>query len=55
MLEAIRTFFGKVRGPRTNRQTIVVEGRLWRCTKCALLFLTEKEGVEHKCMEAFTK
>jgi uncharacterized C2H2 Zn-finger protein len=49
MLEKIRTFFGRL---KNKGKVVVAEGKLWRCTKCSLLFLTEKEGTEHVCKEA---
>lgn len=52
MLEKIRTFFGRLRGDHGNRRVIVEEGQLWRCTKCALIFLAKKEGDKHVCMES---
>jgi hypothetical protein len=30
MIEAIKTFFGRVRGQHADKQTVVVEGQLWR-------------------------
>jgi len=48
MIEAIRTFFGKLR----RRGNVVVEqGTLWRCTKCKLIFLTKSAGEDHKCLD----
>jgi hypothetical protein len=44
MLEKIRTFFGRVRGQHAEKQTIVVEGDLWRCTECKMLFLNRGSG-----------
>jgi len=52
MIEAIRTFFGRLRGVHSDRRVIVEEGRLWHCTKCRLLFVTKQEAERHKCMEA---
>jgi hypothetical protein len=52
MLEVIRTFFGKLRGERGERKTIVEQGLVYRCTKCQLIFLTRLAGEQHKCMEA---
>lgn len=52
MIEAIRTFFGRLRGVHSDRKVIVEEGRLWHCTKCRLLFVTKQEAEKHKCMEA---
>jgi hypothetical protein len=49
MLEAIRTFFGRVRGQHREKETVVVEGQLWRCTKCHLIFTTKTAGEKHKC------
>ena len=51
MIEAIRTFWGKVRGLRGERQTIVEQGRVYRCTKCQLIFLTESAGEQHQCQD----
>lgn len=51
MLEAIRTFFGKLRGLHGNRQTIVEQGFVWRCTQCNLIFLTRTAGEQHGCSE----
>jgi hypothetical protein len=51
MLEAIKTFWGKVRGPRGARQTIVEQGFVWRCIKCNLIFLTRTAGEQHDCKE----
>jgi hypothetical protein len=55
MLEKIKTFFGKARGPRGVRRTVVEEGTLWRCTQCHLIFITKKEGEQHPCTEAQAK
>jgi rubrerythrin len=51
MLEAIRTFFGRVRGQHREKETVVVEGQLWRCTKCGLIFLNRVAGEKHECSE----
>jgi hypothetical protein len=51
MLEAIRTFFGRVNGLRYEKQTVVVEGRMWRCTKCKMIFITKSAGEQHECSE----
>ena len=51
MIEAIRTFFGKVRGLRGERKTIVEQGFVYRCTKCNLVFLTRTAGEQHDCRE----
>lgn len=51
MLETIRTFFGKVRGLRGERKTIVEQGTLYRCTKCHLIFTTKLAGEQHDCRE----
>ena len=50
MLEAIRTFFGKLR----KRGNVVVEqGTLYRCTKCHLIFTTKTAGEQHHCIELY--
>ena len=51
MLEAIRTFFGKLRGEHGNRKTIVEQGFVWRCTSCQLIFLTRTAGEQHICQD----
>jgi hypothetical protein len=51
MLEAIRTFFGKLRGERGERRTVVAEGMLYRCTKCHMIFTTKSAGELHDCRE----
>jgi hypothetical protein len=51
MLEAIRTFFGKLRGERGNRKTVIEQGTLYRCTRCQLIFLTKSSGEQHQCQD----
>jgi len=51
MLEAIRTFFGRVNGLRYEKQTVVVEGQLWRCTQCQMIFLNKTAGEQHQCQD----
>ena len=51
MLEAIRTFWGKVRGEHGARKTIVEQGLVYRCTQCQLLFLTKSAGEQHQCQD----
>ena len=51
VLEQIRTFMGKLRGPRGDRRTVVEQGALWRCTKCHLIFTTKSAGEQHDCRE----
>lgn len=51
MIEAIRTFFGKLRGERGGRRTVIAEGMLYRCTKCHLIFTTKLAGEQHECRE----
>lgn len=51
MLEKIRTFFGKVRGQHQEKRTVVVEGELYRCTACNLIFLNRVAGEQHKCQD----
>jgi len=49
MIETIRTFFGKLRGQHQNKETVIVEGKLWRCTDCKTLFMTEHAAKDHAC------
>ena len=49
MLEAIRTFVGKLRGQHGERSTIVEQGFVWRCTRCNMIFLTRTTGEQHPC------
>jgi hypothetical protein len=51
VLEKIRTFFGRIIGQHHEKKTVVVEGELWRCTKCHLIFLNKKQGENHTCLE----
>lgn len=51
MIEAIRTFWGKVRGLRGERRTVVEQGTLWRCIKCNTIFITKSAGEQHECSE----
>jgi hypothetical protein len=55
MIEAIRTFFGKLRGERGDRKTVVEQGTLYRCTKCKLIFLTKSAGEQHDCQNNYGK
>jgi ribosomal protein S27E len=47
MLESIRTFFGRTKGLHQDKQTVIVEARAWRCTKCGKVFLNQEEGKAH--------
>jgi len=51
MIEQIRTFMGKLRGLHGNRQTVVEQGTLWRCTNCHLIFTTKSAGEQHQCLD----
>jgi hypothetical protein len=53
MIEAIRTFFGKLRGERGERRTVIEQGTLYRCTKCQLIFVTKTAGEQHDCKETW--
>jgi len=51
MIEAIKTFFGKLRGQHGAKWAVIEEGLLYRCTKCHLIFTTKSAASEHACME----
>ena len=51
MLEMIRTFWGKVRGLRGERRTVIEQGTMWRCTKCHMIFTNKESGEKHGCSE----
>jgi hypothetical protein len=56
MIEPIRAFFGKIRGLRGDRQTIINQTMMWRCTVCGEMFKTKEEGNIHgvsslRCVE----
>jgi hypothetical protein len=55
MLEAIRTFFGRIVGLHENKRTVVVEGQLWRCTECKMIFLSKQAGEQHQCLDQKVK
>jgi hypothetical protein len=57
MIESIQTFFGKIRGLRGDRQTIINQTMMWRCTVCGNIFKTKEEGDLHgvsslRCVES---
>jgi hypothetical protein len=57
MIESIQTFFGKIRGLRGDRQAIVNQTMMWRCTVCGNIFKTKEEGDLHgvsslRCVES---
>ena len=57
MIEPIQTFFGKIRGLRGDRQTIINQTMMWRCTVCSDIFKTKEEGDLHgvsslRCVES---
>ena len=57
MLEPIQTFFGKIRGLRGDRQTIINQTMMWRCAVCGDIFKTKEEGNIHgvsslRCVES---
>jgi hypothetical protein len=41
MIESIQTFFGKIRGLRGDRQAIINQTMMWRCTVCGNIFRTK--------------
>lgn len=45
MIEKIKSFFGFA-----NKKE-VENGKLWHCTKCKLIFLSESTGKKHHCVE----
>jgi hypothetical protein len=47
MIESIQTFFGKMRGLRGDRQAIINQTMMWRCTVCGNIFKTKEEGNIH--------
>jgi len=57
MIEPIQTFFGKIRGLRGDRQAIINQTMMWRCTVCGNIFKTKEEGDLHgvsslRCVES---
>jgi rubrerythrin len=48
MLEAIKTFFGRLRG---RGETVVAQGFVWRCTQCNFIFLTRTIAEKHPCQD----
>jgi len=53
MLEKIKTFFGREKGMRPNKSTIVAQGSAWYCTECGLVFITKSAGDQHSCEYRF--
>jgi len=57
MIESIQTFFGKIRGLRGDRQAIINQTMMWRCTVCGNIFKTKEDGDLHgvsslRCVES---
>jgi len=57
MIESVQTFFGKIRGLRGDRQAIINQTMMWRCTVCGEMFKTKEEGNIHgvsslRCVES---
>jgi hypothetical protein len=48
MIEKIKSFFGFA------DKKVVENGKLWYCTKCKLVFLTESTSKNHHCVETET-
>jgi len=49
MIEAIRTFFGRIK----NKTTVVAQGTAWYCAECRLVFVTKQAGAQHSCEYRF--
>ena len=51
MIEKIRTFDGIVRGPQGNRKLVVIEGFLYRCINCGIIWRTKDGTKAHDCTD----
>lgn len=49
MIQQIRTFYGRTKGVRGDRQTDVVMGTAWLCQKCGEVILYEHLTHKHYC------
>jgi hypothetical protein len=49
--DAIKKLFGRIVGRHENKNTVVVEGSLWKCTKCKLIFIAKSAGEQHPCQD----
>lgn len=49
MLDQLLALIHKFMRPKDQ---LLQDGKVWHCSKCNLLFLSEKEGHEHACKEA---
>ena len=50
MIQQIRTFFGRQRGSKGNRQTSVVTGIAWICLGCGKVFTNKQLSALHRCI-----
>ena len=50
MIQQIRTFFGRQRGSKGNRQTSVVMGIAWICLGCGKVFTNKRLSEIHNCI-----
>jgi len=53
MIVKIRTFYGRTKGVRGDRQTNVVMGHAWLCQKCGEVILYEHLIPKHFCKRSF--
>lgn len=51
MIEKIRTFDGIVRGVPRNRKLVVIEGFMYRCTNCGIIWRTKDDTKAHNCTD----
>ena len=54
MIVKIRTFYGRTKGVRGDRQTDVVMGTAWLCQKCGEVILYEHLTPKHYCKRPLT-
>lgn len=45
MFEKIRSFFG------CANKKVMEQGKVWHCSKCKLIFLSESASKKHYCVE----
>ena len=50
MIQQIRTFYGRTKGFKGDKETTVVQGVAWLCLKCGKVFTNKRLSEIHNCI-----
>ena len=50
MIQQIRTFYGRTKGLKGDKETVVVQGIAWLCLKCGKVFTNKRLSEIHNCI-----